>query len=153
MRNLVFLFLSIFAGTAPCIAQQTIELMMKDSSSQAYLLDESARITFVRNSIILSTSATSEEIALGNVESYHFSDGFTMINSGHMEGEYLKKVNDKLLCRVNGKNEELRLWNDAGQLVLYHQLSANLENVISLETLPHGIYLAKVKDFSVKIIL
>lgn len=126
---------------------------MKNGASQAYLLDEHTRISFNDDKLILITPTTSEEILLANVVSYSFSDGSSINSQELSEGEYLKIADNILLCVVTTENEKIRIWNDSGQLVMKRTLTANIENIISLGVLPHGVYLAKVKGLSIKILL
>lgn len=85
--------------------------------------------------------------------SYRFSKNSGISTTQNSTGDYLRLIEKNLICKTNADKGELHVWNTGGISVLSQALPSGIETKISLEHLSHGVYIVKLNETALKIIL
>ncbi len=121
--------------------------LTSSSTVQSVALNTVKRITFEgTNIVVTATDGTTTTAALATLSSITFTD--TAVGVGALRSNSDLSVESGRV--VAGGNGQLQLFNSSGQLVR-RQLVSGVRSELSLEGLPHGIYIARMGNKVIKI--
>ena len=118
------------------------------TSVQSVALKTVKRITFTGDNIVVTVAdGTKSTASLSDLQSLTFTETATRILDTRLQQGDLKVEKD---CIVAAGQGVLLLYNASGQVVR-QQIVGSKRTELRLETLPHGIYIARLGNCSVKI--
>lgn len=138
-----------FALAAPAAADTYNYLNLNAGSTiQSVALKTVKRITFSGGNIIVTTAdGTETTAALANLTSLTFTEIGTGVRGINAQPTDLQVQNGRIVTAGQGM---LLLYNAGGQVVRQQYVSSS-RSELSLEALPHGIYVARLGNRSIKI--
>lgn len=154
-RHLSVLLIIIILGCILPGKAETIglELVYKTGETQFYLLNDNQKITFTGPFLCISSPGVEERITMDLLASYRFSNNSGIGTTQNGNSDYLRLVDKDLVCKTNADGSELCIWNSGGIRIMSQALRGGIETKISLEHLAHGVYIVKLNDTAIKIIL
>lgn len=147
---LIIILGCILPGNAETIG---LELVYKTGETQFYLLNNSQKITFTGPFLCISSTGVEERISMDLLTSYRFSKNSGINTTQNSNGDFLRLIDKGLVCKTNTDGSELYIYNSGGIRVLSQALQSGIESKISLEHLSHGVYIVKLNETAIKIIL
>ena len=139
----------LFALAAPAAADTYNYLNLNAGSTiQSVALKTVKRITFSGGNIIVTTAdGTETTAALANLTSLTFTEIGTGVRGINAQPTDLQVQTGRIVTAGQGM---LLLYNAGGQVVRQQYVSSS-RSELSLEALPHGIYVARLGNRSIKI--
>ena len=139
----------LFALAVPAAADTYNYLNLNAGSTiQSVALKTVKRITFLGGNIIVTTAdGTETTAALANLTSLTFTEIGTGVRGINAQPTDLQVQNGRIVTAGQGM---LLLYNAGGQVVRQQYVSSS-RSELSLEALPHGIYVARLGNRSIKI--
>lgn len=139
----------LFALAVPAAADTYNYLNLNAGNTiQSVALKTVKRITFSGGNIIVTTAdGTETTAALANLTSLTFTEIGTGVRGINAQPTDLQVQNGRIVTAGQGM---LLLYNAGGQVVRQQYVSSS-RSELSLEALPHGIYVARLGNRSIKI--
>ncbi len=117
-----------------------------DGVERSFKLATVQKITFEGDNVAVTTSQGTTALPLNQMEKMYFSAEATAIEAMASESKSLS-VDGELLCATG--EGTLYVYNAGGQLVRMAHVESNM--LLSLSSLPKGVYIANLGDETIKI--
>lgn len=124
-----------------------------DGSKTVFALSANPELTFSGQTMLLNVGAQSHSFEIANVAQYYFEDDVTAIDRLETVRLRLRYTDSsKVIIEDISPHADVRLYSTNGTLINSSVATANGQAVISLSSLPKGIYIISVeKNQNIKI--
>lgn len=147
MRKLLLSVLISFCCLLAKAEEKSLIITFSDNTTQTFVLSSSPQISMANDKMTVTTNSTTAEYDLYKVKTFTFS-GTTDIQN----------IEDKTSIRTEGDkiiipevNARIRIFAIDGKSISITPIQINGQTIISLYTLPTGIYIININGKSVKI--
>ena len=137
---LAIIILALISVSA--IAQEQLNIILKDSSYVSYTFDEKPKITINGNTLSVSTAAITVDFPMSEVRNLQF---------GSIPDDITAAPAVNILTSDN--DSQLQIYTIDGLLVRTSQNNTSSATSVTLGDLPKGIYIVRKGDKSHKIII
>ena len=151
-KTLFLLCLMIFAQTASATGKLLV-IETTDGSKAVFSLSANPELTFSGQTMLLNVGAQSHSFEIANVAQYYFENDASAIDEMESVKMRLRYTgSDKVVIEGISQNANVKLYSTSGTLINGSVATTNGQAVISLSSLPKGIYIISVnKNQSIKI--
>lgn len=150
--TIALLLLIALKAIAQSAEHQCVVVETKDGERMEYLLSDNPRIVHRNAMVELTSNTVSVEFPSSNVSKVYLSTTTSAVEKiKAAEGE-IHMYQDVILMKGFGVNEPVALYGTNGNLLWQQSTDGNGQLVVSLNSLPKGIYIFKTKHQSFKII-
>lgn len=153
--RLLLTFILVCAGQVFLNAQQVI-IKLSDGNSERISLLSSPKIQFTSSEFLISTSDCEIRYPLLDVKGYYFipaqpSDGVEESELSESTDYPIIKIGRDVISITGLTNPvSIEIFNQNGTKVLDKRIVPDKINVLSLQTLSSGIYIARIGNRSIK---
>ena len=151
-KTFLLLCLMIVAQTASA-ADKLLVIETTDGTKTVFSLSANPEMTFNGQTMLFNVGAQSHSFEITNVAQYYFEDDVSAIDGLESVKLRLRYAgSEKVIIEGISPHADVRLYSTNGTLINGSVATANGQAVISLSSLPKGIYIISVnKNQNIKI--
>ena len=145
----IAVLLALLVGSQTVRAQRLI-IWQKDGSKVSFNLDEQPKTTFTADNLVITTATSTLNYPLEKIQRYTYEGGTLSVHDVKTEGVVISHEGDNIIVKGLAIGKTVAVYRMDGTQPLTKRSDNSNRVMLSLGSLPAGVYMIKVNEITYK---
>ena len=146
----VFAVLLAMLIDSQTVCAQRLVIWQKDGSKVSFNLDEQPKTTFTADNLVITTATSTLNYPLVKVQRYTYEGGTLSVHELKSEGIVISHEGDNIIAKGLAIGSTVAIYRIDGTQLLTKCSDASDRVMLSLGSLPSGVYMIKAGEITYK---